>query len=63
VQLRSCVRRYLDWRDVLLVLSILSKGSPLCLNPLVVPMPRADHVGVTNLWRDLDGRATVVEVG
>jgi hypothetical protein len=55
VQLRrSFVRRYLEWCGVLLVLSIPCRGSPLCVNPLVVLMPRADHAGVTNLWGLLD---------
>jgi hypothetical protein len=50
VQLRrSCVRRYLEWHGVLLVLSIPCRGSPLCVKPLVVLMPRAYHVGVTTI--------------
>jgi hypothetical protein len=51
VQMRSFfVRRNLDSRDVLLVLFIPCRESPLRVNPLVVPMPCVDHVGVTNLW-------------
>jgi hypothetical protein len=33
---------------VLLVLSFLCRESPLCMNPVVVPIPLVDHVGVTN---------------
>jgi hypothetical protein len=33
-----------EWRGVLLVLSIPCRRSPLCVNP-VVPVPRANHVG------------------
>jgi hypothetical protein len=50
LHLRCCIHRYLEWRGVLLVNSSTCMGSPLCMNPLVVPMPHADHVGVTNLW-------------
>jgi hypothetical protein len=35
---------------VLLVLSIPCRRSILCVNLLVVPMLRVDHVGATNLW-------------
>jgi hypothetical protein len=38
----------LDWHFMLLVLSILCRGSPLCVNSLVVLMPCVDHVAITS---------------